>query len=95
MKALPGGHRTAAEGLERYVMYAGGISDGELMVTMLTDLADLFEERAPAGALVRDILGDDPVEFAEDFLANYMEGSWLRKERSRLVDAIARADGEV
>ena len=40
------------------------------------------------------IVGDDPVEFAETFLANYSEGQWINKERKRLTDAIDRVAGD-
>ena len=91
---LPGAYRTAAEAMDRYLMRASGIADGETMVRMLTDLVDLFAEHAAAGTPIRDIVGADPIEFAEDFIASYAAGSWLSKERSRLTDAIARAEEE-
>jgi DNA-binding ferritin-like protein (Dps family) len=93
---LPGKYRAAAEALERYLMYSGSISQGDILVTMLGDLGDLFEQSAAAGTPIRDIVGNDPVEFAETFLRNYATGQWINKERARLVEAIARAEeGEV
>lgn len=94
LKELPGSYRTAAEAMDRYLMRASGIADGETMMNMLTDLMGLFAEHAAAGTPIRDVFGDDPVEFAEDFIANYAEGSWLRKERSLLTETIARAEQE-
>ena len=38
------------------------------------DLADLFEQSAADGTPIREIVGEDPVEFAEAFLPNYPEG---------------------
>ncbi|XKK39072.1 DUF1048 domain-containing protein [Nocardiopsis sp. ARC36] len=61
---------------------------------MLDDLIDLFEQSAAAGTPIREIVGEDPVEFAETFLANYSEGQWIKKERERLAGAIERAAGE-
>ena len=55
---------------------------------MLEDLADLFEQSAANGTPIRAVVGEDPVEFAETFLANYSEGQWINKERSRLIKAI-------
>lgn len=60
---------------------------------MLEDLADLFERAAADETPVRAIVGDDPVEFAEEFLQNYSEGQWINKERARLTTAIDRAAG--
>jgi len=93
-KALPAPYRTAVDGLDRYIMYAGGISDGTTLVRMVDDLATLFETAAADGTPVRDIVGDDPVAFAEDFLSTYRDGQWIKKERTRLAEAIDRAERE-
>ncbi|WP_449374664.1 hypothetical protein [Arthrobacter psychrolactophilus] len=34
------------------------------------------------------MVGDDPVDFAETFIANYSDGQWMNKERKRLTDTI-------
>jgi DNA-binding ferritin-like protein (Dps family) len=94
IKQLPDNYRTAVEALERYYMYFGGIADGHILVTMMDDLADLFEQAAADGTPIRAIVGDDPVEFAETFIANYSEGQWINKERTRLIKAIDDAARE-
>lgn len=97
VRELPENHRTAVEALDRYLMYFGAITRGDILQTMLDDLIDLFEQSAANGTPVRQVVGEDPVEFAEAFLANYSEGRWIKKERDRLVEAIdraAREDGE-
>lgn len=91
--ALPTSHRTAIDGIERYLMYTGP-NDGEQLMRMLDDLADLFEQSAADGTSVRAVVGDDPIAFAEEFKANYGIGLWLSKEQQRLVDAIDKADRE-
>ncbi|MFT4296336.1 MAG: DUF1048 domain-containing protein [Micropruina sp.] len=91
---LPANYRTAVEALERYLMHTGGIARGDVVVTMYTDLVDLFEQSAADGTPIRDIVGNDPVEFVEDFVANYADGSWIRKERDRLRTAIDQAAQE-
>ena len=93
-KRLPAHYRTAIEALERYLTYFGAITKGDVMMSMLEDLADLFEQSAANGTPIRAIVGDDPVEFAEEFLRNYAEGQWINKERARLTEAIARATAE-
>ncbi len=93
IKQLPDNYRTAVEALERYYMYFGGIANGRVLVTMLDDLADLFEQAAADATPIRAIVGDDPVEFAETFIANYSDGQWINKERTRLIDAIDRVAG--
>lgn len=93
VKRLPAPYRTAVDGIERYLMYVGGTADGgPLMLQMVDDLADLFERAAVDGTPVREIVGEDPVAFVEEFKANYGLGSWIAKEQRRLIDAIAAAD---
>ncbi len=89
-KQLPEPYRTVIGAFERYLMYSasgGGVS-------MFEDLADLFEQSAADGTAVRDIVGDDPVEFIEAFGRNYQDESWIKRERQRLTDAIDHAAAE-
>ncbi|MFO0749746.1 MAG: DUF1048 domain-containing protein [Myxococcota bacterium] len=92
-RKLPPSYRTAVEGIERYLMYAGG-GDGAGATTMLEDLLELFEQSAASGTPVVAVVGDDPVEFVEAFVRNYPAGQWRLKEQERLRRAIARAAGE-
>ncbi|HEX6287116.1 MAG TPA: DUF1048 domain-containing protein [Acidimicrobiia bacterium] len=85
---LPANYRTAIEAVERYLMYAGSITKGDIIVSMLEDLGDLFEQSAADGTPIREVVGEDPVEFAETFLRNYSDGQWINKERKRLTEAI-------
>lgn len=91
VKALPASYRATVEALERYLMYFGAIAEGDILVSMLEDLADLFEQAAAAGTPIRSVVGEDPVEFAETFLRNYSDGQWINKERQRLMSDIERA----
>ncbi|RKS06773.1 DNA-binding ferritin-like protein (Dps family) [Nocardiopsis sp. Huas11] len=93
-KQLPDQYRTAVEALDRYLMYYGSIGDGKVLIAMLDDLCGLFEQAAADGTPIREIVGEDPVDFAELFLRNYAEGQWINKERERLKKTIARAAGE-
>ena len=86
--ALPEPYGTAAKAFERYFMYYGAISDGETLVTMFGDFADLWERAAADGTPVEVIVGDDPVDFAEAFAAAYAGKRWIDKERTRLTDTI-------
>jgi DNA-binding ferritin-like protein (Dps family) len=90
---LPASYRAAIDALQRYSYYFGfGTADTGL--SMLEDLLDLFEQSAASGTPVREIVGEDPVEFADAFLRNYPEGQWIARERNRLTSAIERAAGE-
>lgn len=90
---LPANYRTAIDAVERYLMYFGR-GDGPSWASMLEDLADLFEQSAANGTPIREIVGEDPVEFVEAFIQNYPEGQWRIRERERLTNAIERAAGE-
>jgi len=94
MEALPEPYRASAKAVQRYVMYAGGVTDGATLVTVMGDLADLWEQAAADGTPVRDIVGDDPAAFAEEFAAAYQGKQWIDKERERLNKAIADAERE-
>ena len=92
-KQLPEGYRTAVEALERYLMYFGS-ADGDSAASMFEDLIDLFERAAVDGTPIRTIVGDDPIEFVEEFLRNYVKGGWVTKERQRLNATIEQAEKE-
>ena len=94
IEALPEPYGTTAKAFERYFMYYGGITDGDTLITMFTDLADLWERAAVDGTPVRDIVGDDPAEFAETFAQAYTGEKWIDKERARLNKAIDDAEGK-
>ena len=94
VKSLPDPYRTSVSAFERYLTYFGALSNGAVMMTMLEDLADLFERAAVDGTAVSAVVGEDPVEFAETFLRNYSDGQWINKERQRLVKAIEEAERE-
>ena len=91
-RQLPDHYRGAVEALERYLMVFGP-TDGDSAASMFEDLAELFEQGVANGTSVRALVGEDPLEFAEAFLANYPEG-WMSTERRRLTDAIDRAAGD-
>jgi DNA-binding ferritin-like protein (Dps family) len=92
VEQLPASYHTAINALERFSWYFGhGTADGGL--SMLEDLADLFEQSAADGTPVRAVVGENPVEFAEAFLRNYPEGQWISRERERLTSAIDRVAG--
>ena len=89
-RQLPASYRMALDALERYLNYLGGGDDG---TAMYADLIDLFEQSAADGTPIRQIVGEDPVEFIEAFVRNYPRGQWIIRERERLTTAIDRAAG--
>lgn len=91
VRELPPDYRAAVDAIERYLMHFVP-ADGESVASEFDDLADLFEQAAADGTPIREIVGEDPVEFAETFAKNYSQGGYVpARERKRLTDAIARA----
>jgi DNA-binding ferritin-like protein (Dps family) len=92
IEGLPEPYGTAAKATHRYLLYYGGIVDSDTLITMFGDLADLWERAASDGMPIRDIVGDDPVEFAETFAQAYGGAQWIDKERTRLSNTIKNAE---
>jgi len=94
VRRLPPEYRAAVDAIERYLMHFVP-ADGNSVTSEFEDLADLFEQAAADGTPIREIVGKDPVEFAEAFARNYSEGGYVpARERKRLTDAIVRAGEE-
>lgn len=94
IEALPEPYGTVAKALQRYFIYYGAITDGEILVRMFDDFADLWERAATDETPVREIVGNDPVEFAEAFVQAYSGRQWIDKERERLIKTINAATGD-
>ena len=90
---LPENYRAALDAAQRYTYYSG-LADGESVMRMLEDLIDVFEQGAANGTPIRELVGENPVEFMDEFLTNYRKGAWNAGERDRLSDAIRHAAGE-
>jgi DNA-binding ferritin-like protein (Dps family) len=95
LDALPEPYAATAKAFQRYFMYYGVVSDGDTLITMLSDFADLWEGAVADGTPIRAIVGDDPVEFAETFAQSYTGKQWIDKERARLTKAIDDAERQV
>lgn len=92
--SLPEPYSSAGKAMHRYLMYAGGITDADTLTAMFGDLADLWERAALDGTPMREIVGDDPVDFAETFAQAYAGKQWIDKERTRLNKAVEDAERE-
>ncbi|MET0297965.1 MAG: DUF1048 domain-containing protein [Microbacterium sp.] len=92
LEALPEPYLTASAAVNRYLMYYGGVVDGDVIVQMYLDTADFWERAALDGTPIHDIVGDDPVEFAENFSQAYGGRQWIDKERDRLTKAFREAE---
>ena len=94
VKQLSESYRTAADAIEHYLMHFVPTDDDQA-ASEFEDLVDLFERAAADGVPIRDIVGDDPVEFAETFAQHYTKGGYAPdRARKRLVSAVNRAAAE-
>jgi DNA-binding ferritin-like protein (Dps family) len=93
VKRLPPDYRTAVDAIERYLMNFG-VLDGDSAASLFEDVADLFERAAADGTPIREIVGDDPVEFVEALIRNYPKGGYVDRERERLTRAIESVERE-
>jgi DNA-binding ferritin-like protein (Dps family) len=94
-KQLPANYRTAIDAVERYLMYNAMPENADSAASMFEDLADLFEQAAADGTPIREVVGEDPVEFTEAFLQNYSKPGWITRERERLtrtIESVERAE---
>jgi DNA-binding ferritin-like protein (Dps family) len=87
---LSASYREAIDAVERYALRFGPAT-GETVVTMLEDLVEIFERGTQNDTPVREIVGDDPVQFTADFLENYPANPWAAKEQQRLAHTIDNA----
>jgi DNA-binding ferritin-like protein (Dps family) len=92
IETLPEPYGTAARAMHRYLINTSGIVDGDVIIRMLADLADLWEAASVDGTPVRSIVGDDPVDFADTFAKAYAAKEWQDKERARFAKAIEHAE---
>jgi DNA-binding ferritin-like protein (Dps family) len=93
VKQLPPNYRATVEAIERYLNYAGGL-DVEGAFSLLEDVTELFERAAADGTPIREIVGENPMEFVDALIQNYSEGGYIAKQRERLISDINRAAGE-
>ena len=93
VKQLPPNYRTAVEAIERYLMHFGSL-DSNNAASLFEDVADLFERAAADGTPLREIVGNDPVEFVDELIRNYAKSGYVARERQRLINAIDQAAGE-
>jgi DNA-binding ferritin-like protein (Dps family) len=93
VRRLPPNYRAAVDAFERYLMYFG-LVDVNSACSLFEDLADLFERAAADETPIRDIVGEDPVEFVEALKRNYPNGGYVAREQERLVKALEALERE-
>jgi DNA-binding ferritin-like protein (Dps family) len=73
VRQLPPTYRTTVDAIQRYLLHFGPM-DADNAASLLEDVADLFERAAADRTPIREIVGEDPVEFVEALVGNYEKG---------------------
>ena len=69
VNALPDDYRFVYRRIEKYLWHRAG-GDGMEMLTVLTDLTELFESGVANGQTVLELTGEDVAAFADELLAS-------------------------
>ncbi|MBT2259317.1 DUF1048 domain-containing protein [Priestia megaterium] len=82
---LPEEYKKAMKAIESYMW---NFAKGAGMLELLKNILEMFENSASDGLNVRDIVGNDIAAFADSFLAEFPEETWIDKLRNKLRDSI-------
>lgn len=86
---LPDEYKKALSALDHYMM--NFVGSGEFMV-IFEDLLQLFADAAAESRPIKEIVGEDPVQFADEIMAEYPEVLWINKTRKKLRDEFERIE---
>ncbi|MED4235852.1 DUF1048 domain-containing protein [Priestia megaterium] len=82
---LPEEYKKAMKAIESYMW---NFAKGAGMLELLKNILEMFENSASDGLNVRDVVGNDIAEFADSFLAEFPEETWIDKLRNKLRGSI-------
>ncbi|MDP9580488.1 UNVERIFIED_ORG: DNA-binding ferritin-like protein (Dps family) [Bacillus sp. 1751] len=82
---LPEEYKKAMKAIESYMW---NFAKGAGMLELLKNILEMFENSASDGLNVRDVVGNDIAEFADSFLAEFPEETWIDKLRNKLRESI-------
>ena len=83
-KELPETYQTAIKALDAYLMQFWGTDE---FMNLLDDMLAIFQENASENVPINALVGDDPVAFADELLAQYQQATWMRKQQDKLRNA--------
>ena len=87
---LPANYKKAVDALELHIFTFCPETGDELM-RALNDLINLFEQSAEDKKSIREIVGENPADFAEAFMSNYTNDTWRGREAQKLYEALDAA----
>ncbi|MCI1986705.1 MAG: DUF1048 domain-containing protein [Lactobacillus sp.] len=89
VRALPTPYAATVNALTKYIWSFAGSG---AMVDVLEEVLHIFQESAAENVPIRQIVGEDPVEFAENIMAEYPNELWLIKYRHQLRQKVAEVE---
>lgn len=89
VQALPEAYAQTLTALQTYIW---NFAKSGAMMNVLEEILHMFQESAAENVPVKQLIGDDPVEFAENIMAQYPEELWLIKYRTRLREQVKKAE---
>lgn len=89
IEALPEPYAKTLKALQAYIW---NFASSAGMMDALDEILRMFQESASENVPVQNIVGDDPVEFAESIMAQYPDDQWLFKYRERLRTQVKEAE---
>lgn len=81
---LPELYQAAIKALDTYLMQFWGTDE---FMDLLDNMLSIFQENASENVPINDLVGPDPVAFADELLAQYQQATWMRKQQDQLRNA--------
>mgnify|MGYP005984508965 CR=1 FL=1 len=91
MKELPKPYAETLEALEKYMWNFAKTSK---FMDVLEELLQIFQENAAEGVPVGNVIGDDPVTFADTIMAQYPDELWLITYQNHLRSQVKKVLSE-
>lgn len=93
IQALPKDYQIVFEEIEAF-MWNFALGFGRGMMSVLTDILELFESGAQGGKNVFSIVGEDVSDFCDGILKEVQAQTWTGKKKEMLNQAIHKKLGE-
>jgi len=79
--ALPQPYAETMDALQKYMW---NFAKGDGFMDALEEILHIFQENAAENVPVKNIIGDDPVKFCDDIMAQYPDDLWLITYQNKL-----------
>ncbi|WP_125708441.1 DUF1048 domain-containing protein [Lacticaseibacillus porcinae] len=89
VNALPAPYAQTLMAIQKYLW---NFARSGSIIEPLEEILHLFQESAAENVPVQQIIGSDPVAFAEDIMVQYPEALWLIKYQNQLRQQVKEAE---